>query len=185
MSENKKEDNVEEFTEQPTKVEVTIKDKDGKKSREKELEEELEQARIDAEDYRAKLELIAEKEFERKKREAGAPAEISTPEELMGFIQGKFGGKKVPAGNIPLTPAQTGEPYSNEKEYATYEEMLQDLHYKEKHGTPEEKAYSKSVLDELVKRSVKQVLTGHPITGDEEPEKPFKLEPKKRHKRED
>lgn len=41
------------------------------------------------EDLKAKLEIIAEKEFEKKRQEVGAPESVDTPEKLQGFIQAK------------------------------------------------------------------------------------------------
>ena len=157
MSENKDKD-VEEFEEKPTKVEVTIKDKDGKKSREKELEEQLEQARIEAEDYKSKLELVAQLEFERRRKLADAPENIQTPEQLEGFITGKTGKKPEPAGVIPLSPAQLGL-QDKEPEYIP-DDMMAYLHNLEKKGSDEEKIFAKKAIDNLILKSMANLKKG-------------------------
>jgi len=178
MSENNNEN--ETFEEKPVQVVVTKKDDEKKK----ELEQQLEEKTLEAEDYKAKLQMIAEKEFERKKRELDAPDEIDTPEKLMAWELAKKGKKKEPSGVVPLSPAQLGQSGQEEpKSYSSYEEMLKDLHDQEKNGTPEEQAYAKAVLDELVRRSVKAVKSGKMIEDEETPKPDFKLEPKRKKRK--
>jgi len=111
----------ETFEEKPQKI---IIQKEGKSDREKELEALLEQSKLNEEDYKSKLELIAQLEFERRRKEEGAGdrPDIDTPEKLQGFIAGKTGKKAEPAGNVPLSPAQLG--YEQTK---TTEELLEDV----------------------------------------------------------
>ena len=59
------------------------------------------------EDLRNKLSLIAEKQFEKKRQEVGAPPEIDTPEKLQGFVAAKTK-RETPSGSAPLNRQQYG-----------------------------------------------------------------------------
>lgn len=157
MSEDENHD-VEEFEEPKQKVEITIK----KDEKSKSLEQQLQEKSDEAEDYKSKLELIAEKEFERKKREVGAPDDIQTPEELKGFITAKQP-KREPAGTIPLTPEQLGDvsdkvnsPDSvHSMTFDSYLEMLGVLEQRSKMGDSE----ADEVLKALAKQSTRRSST--------------------------
>jgi len=156
MSEDQNND-VEEFSEQKQKVEITIK----KDEKSKSLEQQLEDAKTESEDYKSKLELIAEKEFERKKREVGAPEDIDTPEKLQGFITATKK-KGEPAGNVPLSPAQMGyneddastkinSPDSvHSMDFDSYMEMLAVLEARKQMGDDE----AKRVLGQLAEKNI-------------------------------
>jgi hypothetical protein len=89
--------------------------------------------------------------------------------------------QNIPSGTIPLSleDAGYGEP---EKQYESFESLLEDLHRQEKHGTVEEKAFSKAVIDELVKKSVRQILRNEPISDEDVKKEKFELKPKKTKK---
>jgi hypothetical protein len=149
--------------------------KEGDSQKVKELEAEIERlkteaesAKEEAESHRQKLELIAQKEFERKKQEVGAPDSIDTPEKLQGFIlarqsqvKTKKSGVERGAGVVPLASqySQSGVPwtkkkYSNDKE--GMRQMISDLKSvaKNQELSAEERATAQAILDNLLLKAV-------------------------------
>jgi len=62
-----------------------------------------EDALQERDNLQSKLDIIVEKEFERKKRELGAPEDITTVEQLIGFEKAQQEQtEKPPSGNVPL-----------------------------------------------------------------------------------
>lgn len=153
MSENQENSDTEVFEEKPTKVEITVK----KDEKSKSLEQQLEDAKTESEDFKSKLELIAEKEFERRRREANAPEDIDTPEKLQGFITATKK-KGEPAGNIPLTPEQMGDVTDkvnsaqsvHDMSFDSYMEMLGTLEARSKMGDDE----ARKVLGQLAEKNI-------------------------------
>jgi hypothetical protein len=87
-------------------------------------EEEIQRLRDERDDYRGKLEMIAQMELERKRRQLGAPDSITTPEELMAYEKGLKDSHGDLAGSAPLNVYQLGE---NKLGFETVEQMIQHL----------------------------------------------------------
>jgi hypothetical protein len=79
------------------------------------------------EDLRSKLDLIATQKFMEKKRSLGAPDDITSPEELMGYekaIKGKTQpSQSIPSGTVPLSSQQPAK----SEGFGDYPSMVADL----------------------------------------------------------
>lgn len=124
-------------------VGITVKVEKGHEI--KALEKQLEEKEEELEDYKNRFELVADKEFERKREEIAqkigiAPEEIEDAPSLKAFEkiaekQSQKGDKKTPSGGIPLTGAQyydAGRTHDIEtplfdRIYDSEQEMLADL----------------------------------------------------------
>lgn len=110
-----------------------ILDKQLKKLEEPAKTEELQE---ENEHLKTTLQLIAEKEFERKKKSENCQdPSITTPEQLEAWSKGKRGSSGVASGSAPLNPDyfENTPIYDNKgelknKKYPSYEAMIQDLH---------------------------------------------------------
>jgi len=143
------------------------------------LRGELEQERLNREDLEAKLLIVAEKEFKRKKEELGCTDEsIDSPDKLKGWAIAHKTGKsedelraerkadpigKGAGGQAKLSQAKG----TKSGEYDSYEQMIDDLRIKSKSSDPEIVKENQALLVELFKRSIK---------GRIESDKPFKYE---------
>jgi hypothetical protein len=150
MSENDKDKDTEEYSEKPQKVEITVK---------KDSDEKLEDVKAERDDYLAKLEIIAQKEFDKRRRELGAPEDIDTPEKLEGYKAAKKN-NDAPSGTIPLSAEQLGD-FSEDKvnsdksvhemEFDSIGEMLAVLEERNKKGDKE----AGKVLGKLAQKSMR------------------------------
>ncbi len=89
-------------------------------------EEEIKRLKDEAEDYKGKLEMVAQMNLDRKRRELCAPDSIKTPEELMAYEKGlKNSGNSPPSGSAPLNVYQLGQ---GKLGFETLEQMIQHLY---------------------------------------------------------
>jgi hypothetical protein len=98
--------------------------------------EKSEDLEAENEDLRAKLEIIATKEFERKKSSLGCnDPDIQNPEQLLAWQKGKIQSEptRTPSGTMPLSKEQiTGS--SGKEGFDTEQEMIADLKKREANG---------------------------------------------------
>jgi hypothetical protein len=71
--------------------------------------EEIQRLKDEKEDYKSKLEIVAQMNLERKKRELGAPDSITTPDELIAYEKGLKDSHGIPSGSAPLNQFQLGD----------------------------------------------------------------------------
>lgn len=112
--------------------------------------EDVETERTLKEHAQSTLQLVAEKQFARRKKELNAPDNITTPEELQEW-QKTFG--KAPSGVIGLAGQLEG--YYNEGEYSSYSEMFADLHKQLHHGNKQEQKRAKQILGKLSHKALR------------------------------
>jgi hypothetical protein len=91
------------------------------------LREQLEEERTKAEDYKAKLQMVAEKKLREKADKLGIPQDVElSPEILKGYELAKQGESgKSGQGNVPLS----GQYGSESEGYDSVEAMIKDLRY--------------------------------------------------------
>jgi len=122
-----------------------------KKLAEKQLEklgasDEIQRLKDEAEDYKAKLEMVALMNLERKRRELNAPSDIDTVEKLVGYEKGlRRETNSAPSGSAPLNEYQLG---NGKIGFETHEQMIKWLR---DNPTPENEA----ILRELFAKAVK------------------------------
>jgi hypothetical protein len=108
--------------------------------------ETLERVKADRDDLKAKLQLIAEKQFEKTKKELGAPEEFETVEELEAW-------RREHAEERTRNPALSGEPSSHEsanvKNYPNIESMISDLNERSRSNIPEVREEAQQILKQL------------------------------------
>lgn len=112
-----------------------------------------EELAVENEDLKEKLTIIAEKELERKKKEAGcSDPDINTKEKLDAWSLGKKSsqGEGGAPNARPDSPAQVG-PVSREQGYETPEQMIDDLRRRAREGEAE----GKIILDELMRKYIR------------------------------
>jgi|GEM_PF-6114210 len=115
------------------------------------MRKKLEELEEEKEDYRSKLQLIADQAFEKRKMELNAPEDVDTPEKLRGFELAKTE-KSTPSGTVSLASQNARE---NEG-FDSYEEMIEHLiSIESKKGLPSREA--KKILNEFWKRSQKAI----------------------------
>ncbi len=162
---NPSEESLEEFKER-----IGAKRKVGKLNAEdvEILREKYEEEKAEKEELRTKLTLIAEKEFERKKRELGAPEDIETVEQLKGWARAK--GKSdedleaerlaepVGHGSGGQASLDQASGVSN-KEYDSVESMIDDLRAKSQSSEDAQtRREAQAVLNELFAKSSRGFL---------------------------
>jgi hypothetical protein len=104
------------------------------------LEKQLEEKTSEAEDYKAKLELVATKEFEKKKSSLGcSDPSIDSPDKLLAWEKGKTGYSGTPSGSMPLSDAQIKGYVGKQGEFTNEAEMISELKKREQNGDPEAK----------------------------------------------
>jgi len=121
-----------------------------------ELMEQLKEERERRKKAESTLQLIAEKEFAKKKKELNAPEYIDNPEQLMEWQEGKELLEKTshgPAGVVGLAGQLTD--YYDEGSYSSYSEMFADLHRQLHHGSKSEKKRAKDILGKLSHKALK------------------------------
>jgi hypothetical protein len=137
------------------KIEVDVKVKN--ESLEQALSK-LAEVESERDDYKDKLVLIAEREFERKKEELGCDdPSIDDPIKLMAWEAGRKGrqGEGAGSGNVPLENQRLGE--GSEQGFSDYGEMMRHLENLESlKGTPQS-SEAKKVLDIFIERSLKAI----------------------------
>jgi len=148
MAENKDE---ETFEEKPQKVEVVIK------KEEKNPDEEVENLKAELEDRNLKLQLVAEKEIEKKLDSLGIhDPELrkslkENPSRIVGYEaayrQYRPEKNETPSGSAPLSPQQYGNVPIG---YGSVESMVKDLRAKAKSGDSE----AQTILDKLWRKTV-------------------------------
>jgi len=114
------------------------------------------------EDLKNKLAIIAEKQFEKKRKEVGAPDEVNTPEKLQGFIAAKQGkpelGGVAPLNSYQMGGAQQATDLAHRK-FANIEEAIAVLQSEKRKGNAE----AENLLTELWKRGIRDWrVAGHP-----------------------
>lgn len=142
--------------------------------RNRELEEQLEEKTTEAEDYESKLKLVAEEKLNIKRKKLDLPetnpstGEAWTVEELKAISDSRpKDDRNVGAGNIPLTPQQTGH-VSKGEEFESHKAMVDYLSELERSPDPEKRASGKALKEELFRKQ---------IEGMKDPDyKGFKLE---------
>lgn len=111
-----------------------------------ELEKELENKTTEAEDYKLKLVMVAEQNFERKKRELGAPDWINDPKTLKEWQENQP--SNVSAGVTKLGSAQLGE---SSRGFDSIEELIDAMHRAEREGDKG----AKLVLNQLFHKAMR------------------------------
>lgn len=88
--------------------------------------EDIETVKSERDTYKNMLDLVAQKEFEKKKAQLGAPDSITTVEELKAFSEGRKANQpqKVPSGTVPW---QTQQETANPQVFNSQEELIDNL----------------------------------------------------------
>jgi hypothetical protein len=118
--------------------------------------EEIEQLRAERDDYRSKLELVAEKAFAKKKQELGCDDEnITSPSQLQAWQSGKEGRKETPSGSASLQGQTTGQ-YIDDKEggFDSYEDMMSHLQVVARNKTSPSGSTADKILNEFMRKSL-------------------------------
>lgn len=159
--------NIEESTEpQQPQHKVDMSDpesvKEGKRILEEQLKKlgvnsentsEIEQLKRERDDLAEKLDLIAQTAFEKKRKELGAPAEIDTPEKLIGFAKAKESKRSASGGTAPFV----GGNYQGQEGFDSYNSMIDHLRDVASHSNPDlaSREQAQLVLNELMKKAFK------------------------------
>jgi hypothetical protein len=102
--------------------------------------EDKEDLEAENEDLKAKLQIVAEKEFERKKASVGcSDPSIDSPDKLLAWEKGKTGYSGTPSGSMPLSDAQIKGYVGKQGEFTNEAEMISELKKREQNGDPEAK----------------------------------------------
>ncbi len=115
------------------------------------------------------LNLIAQREFEKKRAQLGAPDTITTVEELKAYSEGKRANqpeKPIPMGNVPL---DTQTPANPNQGFGSYPEMIDSLRDLSSAQNPDikQRQAAKATLDKLMEKA---------FAGQKEAQKPFSME---------
>lgn len=118
------------------------------------------------EDLKNKLAIIAEKQFEKKRKEVGAPDSVNTPEKLQGFIEAKksMEPKNEHGGVAPLNSFQCngGQQQTTDlahRKFANINEAIATLQAERRSGNNE----AADLLDKLWQKSIHDwKAAGHP-----------------------
>jgi hypothetical protein len=123
--------------------------------------ETLERVKADRDDLKAKLQLIAEKQFEKTKKELGAPEEFETVEELEAWrrehaeertrnpaLNPELGGHGG-SGKAPLSGEPSSHESANVKNYPNIESMISDLNERSRSNIPEVREEAQQILKQL------------------------------------
>jgi hypothetical protein len=107
---------------------------------------EIEKLRDERDDFKGKLEMIAEMEFNRQRQKLGAPDSVKSPEELMAYEKGlKNANNSPPSGSAPLNEYQLGD---GKLGFETMEQMIQHLH---DNPTPENEIILRKLWEKTLK----------------------------------
>lgn len=112
-------------------------------------------------DYKGKLELIAEKAFEKRRNKAisqGADASEITDIESLKSWEDTHKPKGAGIGTVSLSPEQT-EPDFSGYGYDSYAEMFADIHKQLHHGNKQEQKHAKDLLGHLSVKALKALKT--------------------------
>lgn len=108
-------------------------------------------------DLKNKLGIIAEKEFEKKRKAVNAPDEVNSPERLFGFEIAKkmLNPKNEPAGSAPMNPdynpnGTTDDIYK--KRFGTYDDMVKALRAESKSEDKAKAQRANLVLNALLNK---------------------------------
>jgi len=117
------------------------------------VEDEIKRLKEDNEDLTQKLLLVAEKEFERKKRELNAPSWIDSPETLMKWEKDQTKGG---VGTVSLSTEQLRSERNSPMEdgFDSNEEMIDYLQNLKHNGNEEQRQYAKGVLDRFWQKTL-------------------------------
>lgn len=118
------------------------------------------------EDLTNKLGIIAEKQFEKKRKEVGAPDSVNTPEKLQGFIEAKksMEPKNEHGGVAPLNSFQYngGQQQATDlahRKFSNINEAIATLQAERRHGNVE----AAQLLDKLWEKGIHDWrASGHP-----------------------
>ena len=125
---------------------------------------EIERITAERDDYRNKLELLAQQAFEKKHRELNAPSDITDPESLMAYEKGlKANQTANPSGFVggtPLSEAQYGI-QRKQGAFSSHEEMINALIVHEKAGNTEQRIEAKKALDAMTIKVLKGSKDGN------------------------
>jgi hypothetical protein len=140
-------------------AEENLKKLEGKDSEKEALEAENE-------DLRSKIDLIAQKAFEKKKRELNAPDEVNTPEKLMGYEMAQKAKTPTSPQNSGCVPLSSQTPANQDSAYGSYEEMVDNIRDRASAQNPnlQDRTQAKAVLDKLMEKA---------FSGQKESLKPF------------
>jgi len=134
-----------------------------------ELIEEKKSVEEERDDLAEKLNLIAENAFEKKKRELGAPDDITTPEQLQGYELAKKGNVgNNQGGSAPLN-SQYGQ--QNQGEFSSMESLIDSLRDRSS-------ANNKNMVDRTIAKNQLDALMTKAVLGQRETNKPFSYSPK-------
>jgi hypothetical protein len=140
--------------------------------------ETLERVKADRDDLKAKLQLIAEKQFEKTKKELGAPEEFETVEELEAWkrehaemekssreyereVAGRNPalnpelGAHAGSGKAPLSGEPSGN-LSTVKEFSTVAEMASEIQRRMHSNNPEIRAEAEEIQKKLLEKMAKE-----------------------------
>lgn len=148
--------------EKTEKIEVEITKNEDEKAKIKDLEKQLEDEKTLKEQAEEKLDLVAQKEFEKKKRELGAPSEIDTVEKLQGYEQALKGKSQATGGTAPLSGQNqysTGDSFTK-KQFNSPKAMCEELKLRMHDPNPEVRAEAKSIYEILLQKAIRAGGTG-------------------------
>lgn len=118
--------------------------------------EDIESLRAERNTYKEMLDLVAQKEFEKKKAQLGAPDSIQTVEELKAFSEGKKANQRpiVQAGCVPLSSQQSS---SEPQVFDSQEALIDNLRDRCSTQNPnkEDRNLAKAQLDALMLKCFK------------------------------
>lgn len=124
-----------------------------------EKDEEIENLRIERDDLAAKLETIAEIQFNKAREKLGAPTEIDSPEKLEAWKLVKSGNHQNPevtTGGGASGKALLREPSSSSvKEYGSFGEMYQDLQQRANSDNEAVREEAEQILGKLHEKMLK------------------------------
>jgi hypothetical protein len=120
-------------------------------------EETLEKVRMERDDLKAKLEMVADVEFNKAKQRLGAPDFIETPEQLEKWQKEQNKNPEVTTGGGASGKTPLSEPSSSGvKEYETYEEMYADVVERTKHSDPKVRAEAQAIQKQLFEKLIQK-----------------------------
>jgi uncharacterized membrane protein YkoI len=126
-------------------------------SEKQELEEENE-------DLKGKLAMLAEINFQKKRKELGCTdPEIDTVDKLMSWQKGREGNPTAPAGSAPLNDRQMGIQLSDDimkKKFNSPQEMISYLRRLEKSDNPVQANQAKNILNAMFEKWAREKKQG-------------------------
>jgi hypothetical protein len=127
--------------------------------------EEVERLRSENEELAEKISLVAQKEFERKKKELGCTDDsIQDPESLLAWKKGKESttGGQAAGGSAPLNDKQQfgANDSFTKKQFNSPKEMVDELKLRMHSDNPEVAAEARSIYEILLQKAIRQGGTG-------------------------